>query len=721
MQFVCSLHNYFIHDHITINVSDPDKVALVIGIDTYDHRKELVSLPACRNDAINLSKILQKLEYTLDNDSPMIGSELDKEDGYSLIRKAILELFYNAKASQTIIFYFSGHGITKDGFVYLATPQINPRIPLDKGFSLDDLARAMAASKSKKIVGIIDACYAGSADLPSSERKNASKDNAELASAKYDTIDENIPEAEGKILLLSSQAYGSSLAKRDSSVYTKFLIEGLKGVKKKYVEGTNKLLEKGSVDDFGNITADSLHDYIYRKVADNFEQIPKIKGDRSSPVILATYPGLRDRPQIGKSSPNKKIQKIIDNAERLFQLNELSDSLGEFEKVLKENPKNVEALSRIGEIKARENKIEEAIRFFEKALEVDPKHIRAINDLGLAYLKIRKRKSANKCYDNAIKLNFNNATREPSQFQLERELKGKTKRLENTIIENELNNLRQRFSEARIPNAKKNNLRLLTWNIRAFGERKEDKAVRYIAEIFRNFDIVAIQEIKSNLGGLEYLQSLLGKNWEFLFSEVTGNRNRFAFAYNKSRVKFTGFASGIILYPGGSKESFPSPEFLRPPFMASFRINGCDFVLVNVHFRFIPMERRLEEIRNFSKYMNTFAIEHSLGADIIACGTTHLDTTGQIAPIEELTKRGFIIPKKMMDLPSTIKKTKSYVHIGYQKIPNSAVKFLDGGIIDFVGSVYENDPKLPWKFTDILPIWAEFKTKAGKSMKFLNP
>ncbi len=105
-------------------MSDPSRVALIIGIDSYND-ESLEDLPACRQDAEDLCQLLsQNLNYKIFEDGPIIGSKLNKENGWIKIREAIGNFFLDAKPRQTLLFYFSGHGIPRDGDVYLGTPQI---------------------------------------------------------------------------------------------------------------------------------------------------------------------------------------------------------------------------------------------------------------------------------------------------------------------------------------------------------------------------------------------------------------------------------------------------------------------------------------------------------------------------------------------------------------------------------------------------------------------
>ena len=87
----------------------------------------------------------------------------------------------------------------------------------------------------------------------------------------------------------------------------------------------------------------------------------------------------------------------------------------------------------------------------------------------------------------------------------------------------ELAELRARIRDAGIPRRTRNGFRLLTWNIRNLNGKKEQRAIDIYAEIIKNFDIVAIQEVKDDLGGIEKLQRKLGARYRFLFSDPAGD------------------------------------------------------------------------------------------------------------------------------------------------------------------------------------------------------
>lgn len=301
----------------------------------------------------------------------------------------------------------------------------------------------------------------------------------------------------------------------------------------------------------------------------------------------------------------------------------------------------------------------------------------------------------------------------------------------------ELKLLQKRIRAAKIPRKTRNNFRLLTWNIRNFHGRKEDKAMSYIAKIIKNFDVIAIQEVKDDLGGIEKLQRLLGKKYKFLFSDPAGNGERLVFCYDSKRVEFTGLAAEIVMAPGqGNGTVLPVLEFARTPYMASFRINGCNFILVTVHIYYgsgSKVKHRLTEIKNIAKFLEKRSGDvDSLDSDYIACGDFNIERIRakirkkkKVDPIDELfaalQSKGLIVPDIIQNSPSNLSQRKHFDQIAYHQYDDSTISFVDGGVIDFVGAVYRWDKKLRYKLTDHLPMWAVFDVIPDENPKFINP
>ena len=116
-------------------------------------------------------------------------------------------------------------------------------------------------------------------------------------------------------------------------------------------------------------------------------------------------------------------------------------------------------------------------------------------------------------------------------------------------------------------------VRIATWNLREFDSAsygyRSQEAKAYIAEILSHFDLIALQEIRRDLGPLKEVVKLLGPNWRYIATDVTegtaGNEERMAFLFNTDRVWFRHVAGELTL---------PDGQQVTDPFGDRFRVDG---------------------------------------------------------------------------------------------------------------------------------------------------
>jgi tetratricopeptide (TPR) repeat protein len=207
----------------------------------------------------------------------------------------------NAKSDDILLFYFSGHGINIRGEVYLSSPGVDPSTGT-KGLRLSELLHSMDQSHCKQIVCVIDACYSGALaqanDVGTTEKS---------ANRIWQEISPN-----GVHLMLSSTAYEESLTeKNNNSRYTKYFLKGFEGVKR-----VNEYEWSGSLNEYGYLTPNSLHQYVYHNVArdTNEKQHPVYeRGEGISDIIILYYSDKASRtPEI--DSEVERIDKLSDLA-----------------------------------------------------------------------------------------------------------------------------------------------------------------------------------------------------------------------------------------------------------------------------------------------------------------------------------------------------------------------------------------------------------------------
>ncbi len=267
------------------------------------------------------------------------------------------------------------------------------------------------------------------------------------------------------------------------------------------------------------------------------------------------------------------------------------------------------------------------------------------------------------------------------------------------------------------------NVLIASWNIAQFSDRKKTRALQYIADICERFDIVAIQEVKTNLQGLSKLQKMLPGHYQILVSDPTGNNERMAFLYDTRTVVSTGLVCEIAF--NGTIASPNVFQFQRSPYCASFRAGRFDFTLVSVHiaegskYGTVGTNLRELEIQELVRF-----IKHEAGRpkgsvfdpDFFLVGDFNIQTDGDrfFKALRGGDTPRFEMPKAMDKLGTNFDQTRTFDKIAW--IPSEDFEFTGRfGAVPF-GDVLYKEAGQPAdaarrEVSDHLPIWAEFRVK----------
>ncbi len=259
------------------------------------------------------------------------------------------------------------------------------------------------------------------------------------------------------------------------------------------------------------------------------------------------------------------------------------------------------------------------------------------------------------------------------------------------------------------------NIVIATWNIQHFSNKKTSRALQYIADICERFDIIALQEVKSDLRGLSRLQKLLPGNYKILVSDLTGNYERFAFIYDKRTVISTGLVCEI---------GFPVPakthtgyQLHRMPYCASFRAGRFDFVIATAHIYFGKKAKekleREKEIKKLAEFIISRAEKpkHKVfDRDFFVVGDFNIPKEGDKF-FKALKSKKFRMPPKMDQMKTNFLRTATYDKIAWVKRPSSFRFTGKSNVVPFGNVVFQNHrPKGGKKeISDHLPLWAEFE------------
>ncbi|MEM8591080.1 MAG: hypothetical protein AAGF13_00995 [Pseudomonadota bacterium] len=134
------------------------------------------------------------------------------------------------------------------------------------------------------------------------------------------------------------------------------------------------------------------------------------------------------------------------------------------------------------------------------------------------------------------------------------------------------------------------NLLIASWNVQGFGsgQGRSGEALYYIAEVLNAFDLIAIQELRTELADLDRVMRILGPNWRYMLNDATlgdaGNDERSAYIYNTDRVRLSGMSGEVSPWPD-FLEDWPGKvsALKRPAYMTGFVTAWKEFCLVNLH------------------------------------------------------------------------------------------------------------------------------------------
>ncbi len=270
--------------------------------------------------------------------------------------------------------------------------------------------------------------------------------------------------------------------------------------------------------------------------------------------------------------------------------------------------------------------------------------------------------------------------------------------------------LREQFAEVRFPGKKSlASLILGTWNIRNFDDDRfnygprQKESLHYIAEILSRFDVVAVQEICSDLGPLNRLMGLLGRQYDYIMTDVThsglgGNKERLGFIYDKNKVDFKGVAGEIVLPDkmliGGSPDK--KRQFSRTPFGVEFQAGWFKFLFLTVHIYYGKASktspeyaRRVKEIDAVAKYLAKEA--KASNSNQILVGDFNILKSGSKG-FNALVKHGFKMVHNRMG--SNRNQTKFYDQISFRSKSN-ILKQMEPNrqdrVLQFFDSVFRDD------------------------------
>lgn len=225
---------------------------------------------------------------------------------------------------------------------------------------------------------------------------------------------------------------------------------------------------------------------------------------------------------------------------------------------------------------------------------------------------------------------------------------------------------------------------IATWNIRDFGGTKNNQEIRTIAEVIRNFDLIAIQEVVAkDPAGAKAVARLvdelnrMGSKWDYRVSDPTQSPSsqmseRYAFIWKTSKVKVS--APPFL-------DSANAANIFREPYIGKFKTKeNIEFWIVNYHARRFDSNPQ-EEIELFDEYQSRLKSDR-----VIIAGD--FNTSEDDPVFSELYELDY--QSVLNDEGTTLKqkcKEKVYVNHAIDNIyiPRATCKLIESDAYDFVG------------------------------------
>jgi hypothetical protein len=302
-----------------------------------------------------------------------------------------------------------------------------------------------------------------------------------------------------------------------------------------------------------------------------------------------------------------------------------------------------------------------------------------------------------------------------------------------TIVEDVIR-LRRRIARSGLPRKViDSNLLVGTWNIRAFSQiypewdenpgnpKRNLRSLVYISEVITRFDVIAIQEVKSDTSGIRFLMDkFLGPDWGLLISDVstgdTGNSERLSFIYDKRRVQPSGLAGELVL--PATPEGNPVIQFDRTPYIVGFKSAKESYSLLTAHIKYgSTANERIPELTAFAKFiakeLRDRANAEGEEKNLIILGDFNIDQRGDNPLFQAFVSTGLVVPPQLLNLKTTYNtNAKYYDQIAWFMGDHNLIDSGHAGVIDFAGAVFKEMSlsDMSYRMSDHFPLWVEFIT-----------
>lgn len=163
-------------------------------------------------------------------------------------------------------------------------------------------------------------------------------------------------------------------------------------------------------------------------------------------------------------------------------------------------------------------------------------------------------------------------------------------------------------------------IKLGSWNMRNFSYKRDMKE---IAEIIVQYDIIALQEVRSTDAIILLSNNIhkeYGKKYFYTISDPVGSAKTSAKQTGKRKELYVFMFTDAVQIITQPKLAEADEYFVRSPYIGYFRAGKFDFVLATIHIVWGKKKDRVLEIEAVGKLLNKIIERAGTEHDIILCG-----------------------------------------------------------------------------------------------------
>jgi endonuclease/exonuclease/phosphatase family metal-dependent hydrolase len=261
-------------------------------------------------------------------------------------------------------------------------------------------------------------------------------------------------------------------------------------------------------------------------------------------------------------------------------------------------------------------------------------------------------------------------------------------------------------------NTSRDVIRIASFNIKVFGTAKLGNPVvmDILARIVRQFDLVAIQEIRSRDDDIlpRFVEQLNagGRHYDFVIGPRLGRTNskeQYAFVFDQQTIE----VNRTQLYTVND----PDDVLHREPLVSWFRARAAPpeqaftFSLINIHTDPDEVDREMDVLDDVFRAVRDDGRQED---DAILLGDFNTDERhfGQLGRVPNLRA---VIPA---NVPTNTLGTKSYDNLVFDQLATTEYTGR-AGVFDFLHEGFNLSQEVAQDVSDHKPVWAEFSVYEG--------